>query len=288
MTLQALFKEGEEELKKQEVGEADTDAWILLTECLKITRLDYLMDPKKKIASKDVERYREWIHLRAEGMPVQYITGEQDFMGLPFLVNEDVLIPRQDTEILVEAVLAQLKDHATVLDLGTGSGCILLSIMALKACAYGDGTDISEAALKVAVQNEQGIRSLNRKTLPQGNRPRIRWLQGDLFEPVTGRYDVIVSNPPYISSKEISHLMREVRCHEPRIALDGSEDGLAFYRRIAKEAPSHLSADGQLFLEIGCSQAEDVASILEAAGFCRIQIKQDLAGLDRVVSACLG
>lgn len=286
-TLKTLLDEGRSCLASHGIGDAGTDSWLLLSFCFGISRLDYLIDPNAGADPEPTAQYEKYIKLRADGMPLQYITGEQEFMGLPFKVNENVLIPRQDTEILVEEVLKNMPGQASVLDMCTGSGCILLSIMAHKACAFGDGADLSEEALRVAAENEAGIRAMAWEGLPPGNLPRVRWIHSDLFENIRGRYDVIVSNPPYIPSGEIDRLMREVRCHEPHMALDGSSDGLVFYRKIAACAPAYLTDQGMLFLEIGWNQAEAVSRILEKEGFCQIQVKKDLAGLDRVVYASL-
>lgn len=286
-TLQSLLEEGRSCLEKCGITDAATDSWLLLSFCFGIRRLDYLIDPEKEVDSPGKIRYEQYIKLRAQGMPLQYITGEQEFMGLSFRVNESVLIPRQDTEILVETVIKNMPADASVLDMCTGSGCILLSIMAHKACSYGDGADLSAQALKVAQENEKRIRALGRETFPAGECPKVRWIHSDLFEQICGRYDVIVSNPPYIPSAEISELMVEVRSHEPHMALDGSDDGLAFYRKIAANARDYLTERGMIFFEIGWNQAEDVSRILEKEGFCQIQVKKDLAGLDRVVYASL-
>ena len=193
-------------------------------------------------------------------------------MGLEFLVNEHVLIPRQDTEILVEEVLRELTDGSRILDLCTGSGCILLSLLNYSNDCVGTGSDISEKALETARRNARklGISA--------------QFLHSDLFDEVEGRYDFIVSNPPYIASGEIPGLMEEVRLHEPLCALDGHEDGLFFYRRIIAESPEHLVRGGSLYLEIGWDQAAAVKALMEETGFHEVRITKDYAGLDRVVS----
>ena len=288
ITLRKLLDEGCACLLDRGIADAKTDSWLLLSKYFKISRLDYLIAPDTPAAPEGILPYREAIALRAEGMPLQYITGEQEFMGLPFMVNENVLIPRQDTEILVETVLKNMPEDASVLDMCTGSGCILLSLMAMKPCAFGDGADLSTRALEVARKNELGVRALENAPLMPGDSPRVRWIHSNLFENIWDRYDVIVSNPPYIPSDEIPSLMTEVRSHEPYMALDGSSDGLEFYRKIGASAPGYLTERGMLFFEIGWNQAEAVCRILERSGFCQIQVKKDLAGLDRVVFASLG
>lgn len=192
-------------------------------------------------------------------------------MGLSFYVNEHVLIPRQDTEILVEETAKFLRDGMQFLDLCTGSGCILLSLLHLKHGVEGTGVDLSPEALKVAKKNRERLGA------------KAALIQSDLFDKIESAFDVIVSNPPYIKRAEIETLMDEVRLHEPYMALDGHEDGLYFYRKIAEEAPKYLRAGGGLFLEIGCDQGACVAELLRQQGFADVKVVKDLAGLDRVV-----
>ena len=218
-------------------------------------------------------------------------------MGLTFLVNKDVLVPRQDTEVLVEEVMKHLHDGMRILDMCTGSGCILLSLLHYSNDCEGVGVDLSARALSVAGKNYEILRT---------RRPdmKARFLEGDLFEGLVPeaeneadrkmaadgetndgekRFDIIVSNPPYIKTDVIDTLMPEVREHEPVMALDGGGDGLAFYRRIAGDAGAYLNGGGMLFFEIGCEQAADVCKIMEAAGFREVEVVKDFAGLDRVV-----
>lgn len=288
MTLKSLFDEGYDRLSSCNIADARTDSWLLLSWCFGISRLDYLLNPEAEADPVAEDRYRGCIRRREGGVPLQYITGEQEFMGLSFKVNENVLIPRQDTEILVETVLKNMPQEPSVLDMCTGSGCILLSIMAMKPCTFGDGVDLSQEALLVAMENELRVRNVSTAALPPGSFPRIRWIYSDLFNNIHDKYDLIVSNPPYIPSAQIPSLMAEVRVHEPHMALDGSSDGLAFYQKIAAKAPEYLTDRGMIFFEIGWDQGEAVCKILENEGFCQIQIKKDLAGLDRVVFASLG
>ena len=205
---------------------------------------------------------------------MQYLTGSTEFMGLPFFVNESVLIPRQDTEVLVETALAMMKPECRLLDMCTGSGCILLSLAKLGTVAEGVGVDISEGALKVAERNRENL-----------GLPQVRLVHSNLFESVEGVFDMIVSNPPYIPTEDIEDLMREVRDHEPHLALDGSKDGLLFYRKLAEESGRYLVPGGSLLFEIGYDQGEAVSQLLDQAGFKDIHVKKDLAGLDRVVYA---
>ena len=215
--------------------------------------------------------YERVLEKRAEHIPLQYITGEQEFMGMKFKVNSNVLIPRQDTEVLVEEVLKELEPDMEVLDLCTGSGCILLSILKNAPTVRGTGSDVSKQAILVAKENAK-LHGLE-----------AEWVRGNLFDNVSGCFDVIVSNPPYIPQGQIPALMPEVQLFEPLQALDGGEDGLDFYRKIAALAPDYLKEGGLLFFEIGCDQAEDVERIMEEQGFAELSVVKDLAGLDRVV-----
>ena len=271
MTLREACLYGQKKLEAAGVPEASLDAWYLLEYITGCKRSHYLAWPEELLSDEQEERYRKLTEKRAERIPLQQLTGEQEFMGLSFLVNDRVLIPRQDTEILVEEALRLLKSGMCFLDLCTGSGCILLSLLHGCPGARGLGADISEEALLVA--------EANRKRLA----PEARLIQSDLFEQIEGNFDLIVSNPPYIKSSEIPGLMEEVRLHEPVLALDGHEDGLYFYRKIVGESCRYLKKGGWLLFEIGYDQGAEVSSILENQGFCEIEVIKDLAGLDRVV-----
>ena len=281
-----IYKEayawGVELLEKACVEESKIDAWYLLEYVTKISRAVFYAYPEKALTEEEKIQYEESIKRRAERIPLQHITGVQEFMGLPFLVNEHVLIPRQDTEVLVEQALCLLekekkhKEIVRILDLCTGSGCILLSMLHYvrrkrKIDIYGVGSDISKEALAVAVENAKklGIEA--------------KFVQGDLFENVEGSFDMILSNPPYIRTSEIERLQEEFRFHDPIKALDGKEDGLYFYRIIVKESRQYLKRGGWLIFEIGSDQAEAVKTLLQEAGYENIEVKKDLAGLDRVV-----
>ena len=235
----------------------------------------FLADPDKEVEKDKAEHYRRDIETRAQRIPLQHITGEQEFMGLDFKVNEHVLIPRQDTETLVEEALKKIRPGMQILDMCTGSGCILESILKFAErkgiSVSGTGCDISEEALKVAKENDSRLQT------------GAVFIQGNLFENIAETYDVIVSNPPYIRTEEISRLEDEVRLHDPWIALDGKEDGLYFYRLIVKESVKHIKKGGYLLFETGFDQGKDVSALLEEQGYEEIQVKKDLAGLDRVV-----
>ena len=276
MTYRECYEQGCRTLQAAGIEEATLDARLLLEAVCGTDRNDLLAHGEQPVMSQAEEKYLNWIRQRAEHIPLQQLTGEQDFMGLTFSVNEHVLIPRQDTEILVEEVLKELHDRMRILDMCTGSGCILLSLLHYSNDCEGLGVDLSAEALEVAGQNVL-------KVLTPEKAEHAHFLQSDLFEKVEGKFEIIVSNPPYIASAEVEKLMPEVRDHEPRMALDGTEDGLHFYRRIIKEAGKHLVSSGMLFFEIGYDQGQAVSELMRAQGYREVQVVQDYAGLDRVV-----
>ena len=269
-----LVEEGQRRLAAAGGEEAAVDAWLLFSYDKKVDRTWYLLNRTQRASGEEQEAYLKLIARRCERVPLQHITGEQEFMGLPFRVTPDVLIPRQDTEVLVEECLRHLAPGNIFLDLCTGSGCILVSLLHYAKGTFGTGADLSGKALSVAKGNVEA------------NGVEARLVQGDLFEPVTGTFDLIVSNPPYIASAEIETLTPEVREHEPRMALDGTADGLFFYKRIVQESPSYLKEGGWLCMEIGYDQGAAVQQLMEARGFVTVSVIKDLAGLDRVVSGC--
>lgn len=276
--LSDLLKEGTHMLAAAGIREAALDAWLLLEYVTGMTRAQYYMEPDKAVEPDVEEAYRAAMRRRQEHVPLQHITGMQEFMGFPFHVNGNVLIPRQDTEILVESALEKLEAGMQVLDLCTGSGCIAASLYLIgkEQKKISENTvfaaaDISADALCVAEHNFRNLQT------------DIRAIQSDLFQEIPWKFDMIVSNPPYIRTDVIEKLDEEVRIHDPYIALDGKEDGLYFYRKIAREAPEHLKKGGWLFLEIGSEQRREVSELLRSAGFDKVEGKKDLAGLDRVV-----
>lgn len=275
MNYTEAFLMGMQKLKEAEIGEAQLDARLLLEEVCGTDHNTLLCHGDREVSEKEEEQYRKTIEQRAQHVPLQHILGYQDFMGLRFQVNEHVLIPRQDTEILVEEAMRYLHDGMRILDLCTGSGCILLSLLHYSNDCEGTGVDISKEALQVAALNAEllGIKA--------------DFLKSDLYEKVTGKFDLLVSNPPYIERKVIPTLMEEVREYDPYIALDGGEDGLDFYRRIIGGAQDYLKRGGQILMEIGSGQAQAVSELLREAGFKEIDVCRDFAGLDRVVSGRL-
>lgn len=261
-------------LKAAGVENESAESWFLMEAACQINRSFYLLHEWDEMSPEQEKDYLKLTEKRCQRMPLQYLTGEQEFMGLPFAVNEHVLIPRQDTEVLVEETIQILKNEmsdADVLDLCTGSGCIGISIQSFCPETKVTAADISEDALKVAKYN-----ALQNQVL-------VNFVHSNLFSEISGTFDLIVSNPPYIPSKVIDTLMPEVRDHEPKGALDGKEDGLYFYRRITEESVAYLKDGGYLLYEIGHDQAEAVSGFMKEQGFYDIKVICDLAGLDRVV-----
>ena len=271
MNYRKLYETGKDRLETAGIQEAALDARLLLEEVCRTDRNTLLVHGDRAVTEEEETQFRIFIERRSTHEPLQQITGWQEFMGLRFSVTEDVLVPRQDTETLVEEVMRYLRDGMEILDVCTGSGCILLSLLRYSNGCRGVGCDISEKALAVAGQNakELGISA--------------QFIQSDLFESIEGRFEYIVSNPPYIRKDMIPTLMEEVRDHEPLIALDGGEDGLDFYRKITREATEHLYSGGMLFFEIGYDQGEAVKLLMEEEGYKEVTVSQDLAGFDRVV-----
>lgn len=308
MTLFELLTQGTECLERAESPDAGNDAKLLLLEAFGLDMTHFLLNrmqkmPEDQRVSECVEKYREWIARRAKRVPLQQILGSQEFMGMEFFVNEHVLIPRQDTETLVELVLERecrnerqneqpdehecenhgkiqrnIQHKKRVLDLCAGSGCIGISLAVLGGFEYVAEADLSEKALKVTRKNVE--------RLVQGAGTSVECFHGDLFSAIPDGaepFDILVSNPPYIPTKVIEGLEPEVRDHEPMMALDGTEDGLLFYRRIAKEAGRVLAPGASAYLEIGYDQGEAVSELLREQGFMEIEVHKDLAGNDRVV-----
>lgn len=271
MTLREALAKGEGQLIAAEVPEAKLCAWYLFAYCFHMERSQFYLYGDKEAPAEEVCAYEAALAKRAERVPLEYITHETEFMGLSYYVDEHVLVPRQDTECLVEEVL-KVSEGKDVLDLCTGSGCIGISLAALGKCHSVTLADISPEALTVAERN----------ALKNGVEVILR--QSDLFSALGQRYDIIVSNPPYIPTGEISQLMPEVRDHEPHLALDGKKDGLFFYKSIILKSRDFLSENGRIYFEIGYDQGEAVSCLMKEAGFIQVTIKKDLAGLDRVVS----
>ena len=341
---------GKKILKNAGIVEADLDAWYLFEQIFGISRAQYFLCARENIAGSTAQKiavqeqhgdllesgnalecaelwleeklsaYENALKKRAARIPLQQIIGQQEFMGLSFFVNEHVLIPRQDTETLVELVLQEQKDKdISILDMCTGSGCIAVSLKKLGGYAHVEGADISEESLKVAKRNSEEIlenndvnndavssrteqiqncTNLTNNQNKQDNSEErmvseasklsqagVTFRHSDMFSnfPETEQFDVIVSNPPYIPSAVIEELEPEVRDHEPRGALDGTADGLYFYRILAEECAKHLTPGGHVYFEIGYDQGMAVKELLDNHGFKDTRVIQDLAGKDRVV-----
>ncbi len=272
MTYQEALRYGQIRLIAAGVLEVESDAWLLMSAVCRIDRNFYYVYGNEEMIKEQEKEYMALLEKRAERIPLQYITGEQDFMGLTFKVNPSVLIPRQDTETLVEEVLKAVTPGMEVLDLCTGSGCIAVSLAKFVPGAKVQGVDISPEALKVSEENARR------------NGVNVHFFLSDMFGQVEGKFDMIVSNPPYIPTGEIQGLMPEVKDFEPHLALDGKEDGLWFYRILAGEGKKYLKPKGTLMVEIGCDQGKDVSRIFKDNGYCDIKVIKDLAGLDRVVT----
>lgn len=283
MTLFQLLNEGIERLQSAGNPDAETDARQLLLAAFHLDTVHFLLNrmqelPEEEAAYTSIERYRKMVETRRDRCPLQQILGSQEFMGLEFYINQHVLIPRQDTETLVELVLEEQQNReAAVLDLCTGTGCIAISLAVKGGYHKVAAADISEEALKVARRNVE----------MHGCGEQIRLYQGDLFHALEPgmRFDIITSNPPYIPTAVIRTLEPEVRDYEPMLALDGTEDGLLYYRRIASEAGQYLAEGGSIYLEIGHDQGDAVRALLEAEGYREIRVCKDLAANDRVVCA---
>ena len=295
LPLKELIKIGQTQLKEAGVGDADRDARDLYCFLDKIDTVGLMMHWQDTLQDNACEAYFDLVQRRAAGEPMQYITGVQEFMGIPFKVTAQVLIPRQDTETMVEDAIEAIEKGTLrgrpfikaaaikeVLDLCTGSGAIGVSIAKMCPKIKMVCSDISSEALKIAEENAQasGCKS-------------VKFQEGDLFSPFCGKlrkrkFDLIITNPPYIQTDVIPTLQREVKDHEPMSALDGGKDGLDFYRRIAAEAPFHLNKNGVLMMEIGYDQRISVTELLqETVKFSDIICLQDLAGKDRIIAAKL-
>ena len=341
---------GKKILKNAGIVEADLDAWYLFEQIFGISRAQYFLCARENIAGSTAQKiavqeqhgdllesgnalecaelwlkeklsaYEHALKKRAARIPLQQIIGQQEFMGLSFFVNEHVLIPRQDTETLVELVLQEQKDKdISILDMCTGSGCIAVSLKKLGGYAHVEGADISEESLKVAKRNSEEILenndvnndAVNSRTeqiqnctnltnnqnkqdnseermvseVRRVSQTGVTFRRSDMFSSFRGteQFDVIVSNPPYIPSAVIEELEPEVRDHEPRGALDGTADGLYFYRILAEECAKHLTPGGHVYFEIGYDQGAAVKELLDIHGFKDTRVIQDLAGKDRVV-----
>ncbi|MBQ9032255.1 MAG: peptide chain release factor N(5)-glutamine methyltransferase [Parasporobacterium sp.] len=307
MTLEELYKHGTAKLKEADIENPSVDAFYMLEYAAGLNRTTYLMYKDQPVSDQNRKQYMDLIEERMKRIPYQYIIGKADFAGLTFEVNPSVLIPRLDTEVLFEQTLRHLTYRSYVLDLCTGSGALGIALKRYRPDIHMVISDISEDALSVARRNlahnhldvaERTNSAADPADLEQGYNLNfgVRVIQSDLFDnlaaeeaaaegkELTGRFDLIVSNPPYVTDGEYEELMPEVKDYEPRLALTAGTDGLDCYRRIASGAPAFLKPGGRLLLEIGCRQAEAVSELLSGNGFTDLQVIRDLAGLDRVIT----
>ena len=260
-------------LKEKGFDTYSLDVEVLLMEVTGFDKTKLYINTDYELTDSQFKKFENLFNRRLKNEPIAYIIGKCEFMGLMFMLNNDTLIPRPDTEILVEKAINIINENnfKTALDIGTGSGAIAISLA--KYCNINvDAVDINENALKMATQNS----SLN-------NIKNVNFIQSDVFENVDKKYNIIVSNPPYIQTELIQTLDKNVKDYEPIRALDGGEDGLYFYKKITKDAKKYLLDDGYLMYEIGHDQAQDVKKIMEQNNFFNINVLKDLAGLDRVV-----
>ena len=260
-------------LREAGVDDPARDARILLAHAAKIDTSRVTLIAPEDISSETSERYENMIRLREARVPVSHLIGEREFYGRRFKVSRDVLDPRPDTETLIEAALAE--PFATVLDIGTGSGCILVTLLAERESAVGVGTDLSEAACLQAAAN----------AVFKGVEKRADIFQSDWFGKVRGQYDLIVSNPPYLAEEEMALVSPELRLHEPRMALTDEADGLTGYRVLAEIGQRFLEPQGRLLAEIGWQQGSEVVELFVSAGWTNPRLLQDIDGRDRVICA---
>lgn len=284
MEINELIKIGVDSIKGRLYSNPMLEATLLLSKLMKVDKVYIYTHGKDEVPEEIVEEYIKAIEKRSKGYPIQYIIKEKEFMGLDFYIEEGVLIPRPDTEVIVEYILAYIdKNHPNenikVLDIGIGSGAIGLSVAYYRKNTYVYGVDISPAALKVAGINRDRFKLTN-----------VKLLESDLFEKIDKeeKFHIIASNPPYIPTETIDSLQEEVKDYEPRIALDGGKEGMEFYKRIVPESKEYLQERGLLIFEIGFDQGRTVEDLMIAEGFKDVKILKDLQGLDRAVLGIKG
>lgn len=270
MTFKGALDYGKEILKSAGIADYGLDAWYLMEYSNRIDKSWYYLHSSDEMEDENFQEYKLLLKKRGERVPLQYITGSQEFMGMSFKVNSHVLIPRQDTETLVEEAAKMLEPGMEVLDLCTGSGCVMISLLKQKDI-IGTASDISKQALLIAKENAKNFQV------------EVNLVRSDLFQNITGKYDMILANPPYIPTGVIETLMPEVKNFEPMEALDGKEDGMYFLRKIVKEGKGFLKSNGYLCMEIGHDQGGRAAFLMEENGYRNVKVIKDLARNDRVV-----
>jgi release factor glutamine methyltransferase len=282
-TIESLLRWAMEDFRTRGIESPRLDAELLLAKALGTTRIQLIVDAKRPLSPDELARMRELVRRRRTREPIAYILGEREFYGRTFRVDRRVLVPRPDTETLVDVALTRtraLSMSLRALDLCTGSGCVAITIGRERPTASVVGGDLSADALAVARDNALRLGAYN-----------VAWRQGDLFDAVAApaRFDLVTANPPYIAAGDVASLMVDVRDHEPRLALDGGDDGLSLLRRVVREAPARLvSPGGVLAVEVGAGQAAAVVALFEGAGFAAIAVQRDYARIERVVSGMLG
>jgi release factor glutamine methyltransferase len=282
-TIDAVLKWATDDFRSRGIDKPLLDAQVLLSHALSVSRTQLVIDAKKPLAPDELARFREMVRRRRAREPVAYLLGVREFYGRPFRVDKRVLVPRPDTETLVDVALARTEARSLsmrALDLCTGSGCVAITLARQRPTARVHATDISDEALAVARDNALRLGAYN-----------VSFARGDLFEAVPASlapFDVITANPPYIASGEIDTLDKDVRDFEPRLALDGGNDGLAVVRRIVDGAPGLLDAGGTLAVEVGAGEADATALLFESRGFRRVAITRDYGKIERVIDGIWG
>tara|TARA_B100000963_G_scaffold69316_1_gene57739 strand:+ start:67 stop:909 length:843 start_codon:yes stop_codon:yes gene_type:complete len=275
MKIENAIKEGFKQLKQNNIESALLDSQLLMSETIKKDQKFIILNPGKKLKNCDYEFFKKLISYRSKGKPVAYLTGVKSFWNYDFFLNDKVLIPRPDSELIVEQVLKIYKNKKKInfLEVGVGSGCLILSILKEKKLFSGTGIDISNHSIKIS--------NINAKKLRIGN--RIKLFKSDIDNFNLGKYDLIISNPPYIKKLDLKNLMKDVEKFEPRLALDGGLEGLSCFRKIIKKSSELIKNRGKLILEIACDQKRDVVKILRDNGFYINKILRDLANNDRCI-----
>tara|TARA_B100001057_G_scaffold322367_1_gene322546 strand:+ start:64 stop:906 length:843 start_codon:yes stop_codon:yes gene_type:complete len=275
MKIENAIKEGFKELKQNNIESALLDSQLLMSKIIKKDQKFIILNPGEKLKNRDYEYFKKLISYRAKGKPVAYLTGVKSFWNYDFFLNDKVLIPRPDSELIVDQVLKIYKNKRRInfLEVGVGSGCLILSILKEKKLFSGTGIDISNHSIKIS--------NINAKKLKIGN--RIRLFKSDIDNFNLGKYDLIISNPPYIKKLDFKNLMKDVGKFEPRLALDGGLEGLSCFRKIIKKSSELIKNHGKLILEIAFDQKRDVAKILKDNGFYINKILRDLANNDRCI-----
>ena len=275
MKYQEILNQGSKILKLKDIKSFNLDSEILLSSILKLNRSQLLLNLDKKIENNEKKIFFKFIKRRSRNEPVAYITGYKEFWKSSFKVDNNVLIPRPDTETIIEQALKELSIYSSkkILDIGTGSGCIIISILNERKRCLGVGIDISKNAVKLAKYNAK-IQHIDN---------RIKFFNSDIDNFYSGKYDIIISNPPYIKHHEINGLEKDIKYHEPKVAIDGGIDGYDKIRLVIKKSSTLIKKKGKLFLELGINQTKETLKILNLNGFYKIKVIKDLASKNRCI-----